>query len=110
MVLRVLRVTIVLAALLVACGLVGDGSHQACAQGRTRTSPDLFYNYYVPPGPYGGVGARMYVCPLPTPPLVGHTYYTYQPLMPHEFLYRHTRTYIRRHPNGGVTRTMVTWQ
>ena len=110
MVLRILRVTMVLAAFLVALHLVADHSPQACAAGRQRTAPDLFYNYYVPPGPYGGPGAQLYLCPLPTPPLVGHTYYTYQPLMPHEFLYRHCRTYWRYHPDGGVTRTLVAWQ
>ena len=73
-----------------------------------RTSPDLFYNFYAQPG-YGGLGAAMYPCPRPTPPLVGHTYVTYQPLMPHEFLHVHHRTYCRRHPGGGVTRTSVTW-
>jgi len=109
MVLRVSRVTIVLAVLLVGWGLVADGSHPACAQGRCRTAPDLFYNYYTPPGPCA-VGTRLYVCPLPTPPLVGHTYYTYQPLLPHEFLYQHCRTYTRQHPDGTCTRTLVIWQ
>lgn len=55
---------------------------------------DLFYNYYVD-GAYG-VPAKLYISPRPTPPLVGHTYVTYQPLMPHEFLYRpHLRVYRR---------------
>ncbi len=75
--------------------------------------PDLFYNYYVGPVPcndYGAVGAQLYISPRPVPPLVGHTYITYQPLMPHEFLYHHHRTYYRNHgPHGGVTHTRVTW-
>ena len=111
MVLRGLRVMLVLAALLAACGFVGDAGHQAMAVGRYRTAPDLFYNYYVPPGYNGGVvGAQLYLCPVPTPPLVGHTYVTYQPLMPHEFLYPHCRTYVRYHPDGNVTKTIVSWQ
>ena len=111
MVLRGLRVMLVLAAVLAATGFVADGSHQALAVGRQRTAPDLFYNFYVPPGYYGGVvGAELYVCPVPTPPLVGHTYVTYQPLMPHEFLYPHTRRYLRIHPDGSVTRTWVSWR
>ncbi|MBX9791088.1 MAG: hypothetical protein K2Y37_19390 [Pirellulales bacterium] len=58
--------------------------------------PDLFYNYYVGPSPtYGGVPAQMYLSPRPVPPHVGHTWITYQPLMPHEFLYTHHRTYYR---------------
>ncbi len=109
MVLRILRVTLVLAAFLVALQFVADDSPQAYAVGRQRTAPDLFYNYYVPPGPCG-VGAQLSVCPVPTPPLVGHTYYTYQPLMPHEFLYPHSRTYWRFHSDGRATRTLVSWR
>ncbi len=67
------------------------------------------YNYYVPPGPNGGVPAQLYVCPRPTPPMVGHTYITYQALAPHEFLYRHHRVYYRYHPGGGTTVTTVHW-
>ena len=49
-------------------------------------APILFYNYYVPPvgcttcGSQGSSGAELYISPRPTPPLVGHTYITYQPL------------------------------
>ncbi len=71
--------------------------------------PDLFYNFYVAPYRTGGVPAQLYVAPRPAPPLVGHTYITYQPLMPHEFLYRHSRTYHRRHPGSGATWTYVKW-
>lgn len=77
------------------------------AEARHRTSPDLFYNYYVPPGPSGGVGAELYLCPRPTPPLVGHTWYTYQPLLPHEYMYTHCRKYVRRNPGAGLTCTKV---
>src|SRR5690349_9837703 len=48
--------------------------------------PDLFANYYAYPHA-GGVPAQMYLSPYPTPPIAGRTYITYQPLMPHEFLY-----------------------
>ncbi|NLY01056.1 MAG: hypothetical protein GXY83_33615 [Rhodopirellula sp.] len=64
------------------------------------------YNYYVAPGV--GLGAQMYPCPRPTPPWVGHTVITYQPLNPHEFLYPHRRVYFTPHPSG-VTRTSVWW-
>ena len=110
MVLRILRVTLVLAAFLVALQFVADDSPQAYAVGRQRASTDLFYNFYVPPGPCGGPGAPLYVSPVPTPPVVGHTYYTYQPLMPHEFLYPHSRSYMRYHPDGRMTRTLVWWR
>lgn len=94
---------LLLLAVVVAGGLLGATE----AQARHSTAPDLFYNYYVPPGPYGGVGAELYLCPRPTPPLVGHTWITYQPLMPHEFMYTHKRSYVRRNPGAGVTRTTV---
>ena len=104
----VLRGAIVLAVCVAAWSVFSCGSQEAFAAG-PRTAPDLFYNYYVPPGPMGGVGAQLYVCPVPTPPTVGHTYVTYQPLMPHEFLYQHRRTYNRCHPIAGRTRTMIGW-
>jgi len=72
-------------------------------------NPDLFYNFYVPNN-CGGAPAAMYLAPRPVPPLVGHTYYTYQPLMPHEMLYPHYRTYRQWYDNGrGFTRTKVAW-
>jgi hypothetical protein len=85
-------------------GLIGQ------AQARQSTSGDLFYNYYVPPVGYGSVGAELYPCPRPTPPLVGHTYVTYQPLMPHEFLYQHHRVYWTGHADAPPTRTSVHWR
>jgi len=67
------------------------------------------FNYYVHPGEAGMVGAQLYVSPRPTPPLVGHTYITYPPLMPHEFLYQHHRVYNTYNPGSGWTRTRVCW-
>jgi len=69
---------------------------------------DLFYNYYA--GGTCDVPAQLYLSPRPTPPLVGHTYYTYQPLMPHEFLYKHHRSY-HGYSDGGrtLTRTIVNY-
>lgn len=76
---------------------------------RTYGQPDLFYNYYVP-GTCGGVPAAAYIAPRPVPPVVGHTYYTYQPFMPNELLYQHHRTYYRYYDQGrGMTRTSVSW-
>jgi hypothetical protein len=70
--------------------------------------PDLFYNFYVGPTANGsGVPAQSYISPLPTPPLVGHTFNTYQPLMPHEFLYHHHRRYFKYYRNGGHTSACV---
>jgi hypothetical protein len=77
---------------------------------RHSTSGDLFYNYYVPPVGPGSVGAGLYPCPRPTPPFIGHTYITYQPLMPHEFLYKHHRKYTTKHKDAPRTRTRVHWR
>lgn len=71
--------------------------------------PDLFYNYYVAPN-CGGTGAQLYIAPHPVPAWVGHTYYTYQPFMPHELLYAHQRRYHRYYDDGrGLTRARVKW-
>jgi len=83
---------------------------QAQANDFYRPNADLFYNYYVPPTGPASVGAQLYPCPRPVPPLVGHTYVTYEPLMPHEFLYRHSRTYWRYNPGAGWTRARVSWR
>ena len=121
-------------AVIVAAGLATDANQQAqaaspradgsCAdgscsnhRGRAITCrpadygrPDLFHNYYVNPN-CGGVGAQLYTAPGPVPQHVGHTYFTYQPLMPHEFLYQHKRSYHRYYDEGrGFTRTHVKWR
>ncbi len=93
-----------------AVGLWGfwGGCPSACAFDHGNGSVGLFYNYYAPVGP-SGVPAQLYVSPRPTPPMVGHTYVTYEALAPHEFLYRHHRVYSRYHPGGGATVTKVRW-
>jgi hypothetical protein len=71
---------------------------------------DLFYNYYTGPSAMGGIPAQMYISPVPTPPRVGHTYITYQPFLPHEYMYRHHRSYnYRNQSTGSTTRTSVHW-
>jgi hypothetical protein len=49
----------------------------------------------------------MYVAPRPTPPFVGHTWVTYQPFMPHEYLYKHCRSYYTYNRGAGWRRTNV---
>jgi hypothetical protein len=88
---------------LVAAGLALAGSFGA----RSAVADDLFYNYYV--GSPARLPAQLYISPRPVPPHVGHTWITYQPLMPHEFLYKHKRTYYRYYPHGGHTVTNVRW-
>ncbi len=70
---------------------------------------DLFYNYQVGPNP-SGAAAQMYVSPRPVPPNVGHTYTTYQPLMPHEFLNHHTRSHYAYQQGAGWTRAKVRYR
>lgn len=90
----------VIAAVLLSAGL----AHAAPINGGVEApTPDVFYNFWVPPvpaGAYPGVGAQLYVAPRPVPPRVGHTWYTYPPFMPHEFLYKHRRHYVR--PAGAM--------
>ena len=80
----------------------GHGTYNALGNCNYRNyaAQDLFYNYYVGNN-CGGMGAELYLSPRPVPPFVGHTYITYQPLMPHEFMYTHGRTY-HRYYNGGL--------
>jgi hypothetical protein len=114
---RHLTMRLLRCAALAAVAVIGSllGGDRACAQDYCGpySRPDLFYNYYVPPVAcdcHGAEGAELYVSPRPTPPLVGHTYITYQPLMPHELLYHHHRCYYRDNgPYAGVTRTYVWW-
>ncbi|MFO0914347.1 MAG: hypothetical protein U0795_15410 [Pirellulales bacterium] len=73
-----------------------------------ESQPDIFYNLYVPGA--GGTPAAAYPAPLPTPPIVGHTYYTYQPFMPAEWMYHHHRSYHQYYNQGrGLNRTKVKW-
>jgi len=91
-------------------GRLAQDAHNGNCNYRQYGSPDLFYNYWAPAN-CGGVAASMYVSPRPVPAHVGHTYITYQPLMPHEFMYHHSRTYHRYYDNGaGLTRTSVRYR
>ena len=92
----------------VACNCDGVNANGSGGAGYERqySQPDLFYNYYVGPAP-SGTAAQLYESPLPTPPFVGHTWVTYQPFMPHEYLWRHNRSYYTYNPGAGWTRTNV---
>lgn len=95
---KTFHATLGFSALLLACAGPWVTSAQAGHGQRHSVQGDHFYNYYADSP--GGVPAQLYVSPRPTPPLVGHTYYTYQPLLPHEFMYKHQRTYYHPHPMG----------
>jgi len=71
--------------------------------------PDLFYNYYTQ-SPANAANAQMYLAPVPVPPHVGHTFYTYQPFYPHEMLYKHKNRFHNYYDNGrGLNRTRATY-
>jgi len=104
---------------------VGAAADQLMAQGAQPNN--LFSQYYTQPGA-SSVNAEMYPAPHQVPRHVGHTYNTYQPLMPHEFMYAHQREYYRyyatpetfyrnqcggghAYPGGyGLNKTTVRWQ
>jgi hypothetical protein len=74
---------------------------------RTYGYPDLFYNNYTQ-GNCNATNAQMYVAPVPTPPFVGHTFFTYQPFMPEEMLYWHTNRYHNYYDGGrGMNHTRI---
>ena len=71
--------------------------------------PDLFYNYYTQ-GQSNRANAQMYLSPVPVPPHVGHTYFTYQPFYPEEMLYWHKNRYHNYYDNGrGMNRTRAVY-
>ncbi len=86
---------------------------------------NLFSQYYTQGA--SSTHAELYPAPHQVPRHVGHTYNTYQPLMPHEHMYAHQRDYYRyyatpesfycdqcgggRNQGGyGVNKTTVRWQ
>ena len=82
---------------------------QGCLPYSDERPAELFYNFYAP-ATCGNVPAAMYPSPIQTPRLVGHTHITYQPLMPHEFMYRHHRFYHHYYNNNSaLNRTAVFW-
>lgn len=109
--------------LLVAAAVVAVMSFAASpvsAQFGTGNSPNnLFSQYNTQPGA-STVQAGMYPAPHYVPENVGHTYYTYQPIMPHEMMYQHSRNYYNYYNTGGyysggcdydsLNKTQVRWQ
>ena len=85
--------------------------------GTGNSANNLFSQYHTQPGA-SMVQAGMYPAPHYVPANVGHTYYTYQPLMPHEMMYQHSRNYYNYYNTGGfygcgndsLNKTQVRWQ
>jgi hypothetical protein len=100
MIMRVSWRPMMFALLFVTAAACGQSSTSAAPinHGIDAPTPDVFYNYWTPPVPAAaspGFGAQLYVAPRPVPPRIGHTWYTYPPFLPHEFLYKHQRRYVR---------------
>jgi hypothetical protein len=74
-----------------------------------QSKQDLFYNNYEGPNP-SGTATAMYISPRPVPPNVGWTYTTYQPYMPQEYLYKHTRSHYAWNPGAGWSRAKVRYR
>lgn len=88
-------------------GVVGGGG--LVPGDRTYGQHDLFYNYYTQ-GNANRANAQMYLSPQPVPPNVGHTFYTYQPLYPEEYLYWHKNKFHNYYDNGrGMNRTRAVY-
>ncbi|MHC2069056.1 hypothetical protein ACYFX5_16420 [Bremerella sp. T1] len=102
--------TTCLFALVLTAGWMTVGSEaQANEYPSPPVYPDMMNQYYVA-DPYYGYPAEMYTSPITTPPYVPQTYITYPPLDPHEFLYKHHRTYYHYYNGGqGLNRTKVHW-
>ncbi|HBE66852.1 MAG TPA: hypothetical protein DDW52_01755 [Planctomycetaceae bacterium] len=79
----------------------------AQAQQYVSVGQQLFANQYTQ-GYANQATAQMYVSPVPVPQWVGHTYITYEPLYPHQFMYSHTDRYHSYYDGGrGLNSTKV---
>jgi hypothetical protein len=74
-----------------------------------RGTQPLFENYFTQ-GNANEATAGMYMSPIGVPGNVGHTYYTYQPFYPHQYLYQHHDRYHSYYDGGrGLNRTHATY-
>lgn len=105
----------ILAALVVFAALAFV-SQTASAQIGNGNLPNYLFSQYTTQG-QGAMTAGQYPAPHPVPPYVGDSYYTYQPLMPHEMMYEHQRNYFNYYNDGSfkgggpsLNVTSVRWQ
>lgn len=76
--------------------------------GNRQVQP-LFDNYFTQ-GKANQADAALYISPVGVPGWVGHTYNTYQPLYPDEFLYTHKDKYHSYYDQGfGLNRTKAAY-
>lgn len=88
-------------------GYAGNGGYGTW--GHRQVQP-LFDNYFTQ-GNANQANAALYVSPIGNiPGWIGHTYNTYQPLYPDEFLYTHKDKYHSYYDQGkGLNRTKATY-
>jgi hypothetical protein len=86
-------------------GPAGYSSNGGYGSWGNRQVQPLFDNYFTQ-GNANQADAALYISPVGVPGWVGHTYNTYQPLYPHEFLYTHKDKYHSYYDQGfGLNRT-----
>jgi hypothetical protein len=83
----------------------GSGGMDSYANMLGKGTQPLFDNYFTR-GNANSANAALYMSPIGVPGWVGHTYNTYQPLYPHQFLYQHHDRYHSYYDQGqGLNRT-----
>jgi hypothetical protein len=86
-------------------GGMGSGGTDSFANLLGKGTQPLFDNYFTR-GYANNAEAALYMSPIGVPGWVGHTYNTYQPLYPHQFLYQHHDRYHSYYDQGmGLNRT-----
>ncbi|HUP79536.1 MAG TPA: hypothetical protein VM260_13375 [Pirellula sp.] len=84
---------------------MGSGGMDSFANALGKGTQPLFDNYFTH-GNANSAEAALYISPIGVPGWVGHTYNTYQPLYPHQFLYQHHDRYHSYYDDGkGLNRT-----
>jgi hypothetical protein len=94
-----------LAAIVAVVGLAAATANAQYYGSPGWTSPEP--NNYAMPAGQDGLTAAMYPCPRPTPPLIGQTVITYDPLAPQQMMYLHWNGYVTSNGCGGWTTTSV---
>lgn len=86
-------------------GGMGSGGMDSFANLLGKGTQPVFDNYFTR-GHANSAEAALYISPVGVPGWVGHTYNTYQPLYPHQFLYQHHDRYHSYYDQGqGLNRT-----
>jgi hypothetical protein len=84
---------------------MGSGGVDSFGNMLGRGTQPLFDNYFTRRNA-NSAEAALYMSPIGVPGWVGHTYNTYQPLYPHQFLYQHHDRYHSYYDQGmGLNRT-----